>query len=491
MDTPLLLKIEQAKVNYLGKLAFDSLNFSWLQGQHWAILGDSGLRLSAFIETLLGTTAVIQGKLSRPFAEEYSRAQQALGAVHSYKDLIASVSQHYPIRNKANQQNFYYQQRFNSLDVQETVSVLEYLKAHQVAHQGPWDIEKVTSLLRLEHLLSSSIVELSNGETRRLALALGLLRQPRLFLMDQPHTGLDAQSRATFGDFLAAIIAQGVHVLMTTTSDEIPEQITHIARIQEGMSLTGWSRADYPHFEKKPLPLPWNVDQLKELLPQDKASLETLVELNAVCIGYGTTTILKDINWKIRAGERWRLSGKNGSGKSTLISILIGENPQAYSQDFSLFGRKRGTGESIWEVKKPIGFVAPELSRFFPRNQTLLKVILSGLMDTMGLFKKVSLAQEALALEWIRTFHLEDYQDVYFHQLPLEAKRWALLARALIKKPSLLILDEASQGLDEKQRIVFRDTLQWILEHCELTVIYVSHYEEDLPPAVNKLFELP
>ena len=109
----------------------------------------------------------------------------------------------------------------------------------------------------------------------------------------------------------------------------------------------------------------------------------------------------------------------------------------------------------------------------------------------MGLFKKVSLAQEALALEWIRTFHLEDYQDVYFHQLPLEAKRWALLARALIKKPSLLILDEASQGLDEKQRIVFRDTLQWILEHCELTVIYVSHYEEDLPPAVNKLFELP
>jgi len=491
VDTPLLLKIEQAKVNYLGKFAFDSLNFSWEKGQHWAILGESSFHLSAFIETLLGTTALIQGRLNRPFAEEYHRAQQALGAVHSYRDLIASVSQHYPIRNKANQQNFYYQQRFNSLDLQETVSVLEYLKAHLGAQDGPWDIEQVTSLLRLEHLLSSSILELSNGETRRLALALGLLRQPRLFLMDQPLTGLDVESRATFGDFLAELISKGVHVLLTISSREIPEQLTHIARIEGQGTLSSWSRTTYPHFPQTPLTIPWNLAQLQALLPQEKTIPKTLVELNAVCISYGSKTILKDITWKIRAGERWRLSGKNGSGKSTLISLLIGENPQAYSQDFSLFGRKRGSGESIWELKKPIGFVAPELSRFFPRNQTLLKVILSGLMDTMGLFKKPTASQKSLAMEWIRVFRLEAYQEDYFHQLPLEVKRWALLARALIKKPSLLILDEASQGLDEKQRIVFRDTLQWILEHCELTVIYVSHYEEDLPPAVNKLFELP
>jgi molybdate transport system ATP-binding protein len=177
--------------------------------------------------------------------------------------------------------------------------------------------------------------------------------------------------------------------------------------------------------------------------------------------------------------------GKNGSGKSTLISLLIGENPQAYSQNFSLFGKKRGSGESIWELKKPIGFVAPELSRYFPRNQSLRKVIQSGLFDTLGLFKSVTPEQEALALAGMEAFQLQGLAEKYFYELSLAQQRWALLARALIKKPQLLILDEASQGLDEQQRDLFRNTLQDLLLRIPTAVIYVSHYEEDVPPCVN------
>jgi molybdate transport system ATP-binding protein len=209
-----------------------------------------------------------------------------------------------------------------------------------------------------------------------------------------------------------------------------------------------------------------------------------------VSIRYGEKTILDQVNWQVKAGERWQLKGKNGSGKSTLISLLIGENPQAYSQNFWLFGRKRGSGESIWELKRPIGFVAPELVRFFPANQTVRKVILSGLFDTMGLFKKTSPEQESKADQWLQLFQLEPFTNLPIQRVPLEQQRWTLLARALIKSPKLLILDEASQGMDERQRVIFRETIQKIIELTPLTLVYVSHYQEDIPEKVNKIFEL-
>ena len=207
-------------------------------------------------------------------------------------------------------------------------------------------------------------------------------------------------------------------------------------------------------------------------------------------IRYGEKTILDQVNWEVKAGERWQLKGKNGSGKSTLISLLIGENPQAYSHKFWLFGRKRGSGESIWELKRPIGFVAPELVRFFPANQTVRKVILSGFFDTMGLFKKNSPEQESKADQWLQLFQLESFANLPIQRVPLEQQRWTLLARALIKEPKLLILDEASQGMDERQRVIFRETVQKILELTPLTLIYVSHYQEDIPVKVDKIFEL-
>jgi len=311
------------------------------------------------------------------------------------------------------------------------------------------------------------------------------LRQPLLYLMDQPLTGLDQESRAAFGDFLAACIHANIHVLLTTTSAEIPAQITHIAYLKDSEALQTWNRTQYAP-QIKPTPIhSWDLSPVLPILSSYPVYSGSVVSLEGVSIRYGQTLILDKINWNIQSGERWRLKGKNGSGKSTLISLLIGENPQSYSQNFYLFGKKRGSGESIWELKKPIGFVAPELSRYFPRNQSLRKVILSGLFDTLGLFKSVTPEQEALAQTWMETFQLQDLKETYFFELSLAQQRWALLARALIKKPQLLILDEASQGLDEQQRELFKNTLQDLLLRLPATIIYVSHYEEDVPPCVN------
>ena len=477
-------------MNYLGKATFDQLNFTWQEGQNWAITGDSGRELTAFLETLRGSTHLPEGRISRTFASEYIAQKTDEGSVHSFRDLIAYVSQQYRFRNKSNLQNFYFQQRFNSSEADEAATVSAYLKENSTPIPGPWTLEKVAALLRLTPLLDSSILMLSNGETRRLALALGLLRQPKIYLMDQPMTGLDQESRAAFGDFLKAIISEGIHVLITTSSAEIPEGITHVGELKSSGKIQIWERENYSLNKSQSEDLPWNSDVMKALLEGLPKAENEVIRLENVSIRYGEKTILNQVNWQVNPGERWQLKGKNGSGKSTLISLLIGENPQAYSQNFWLFGRKRGSGESIWDVKRPIGFVAPELVRFFPSNQTVRKVILSGFFDTMGLFKKTTAEQESKMNQWLQLFNLETFANLPIQRIPLEQQRWTLLARALIKAPKLLILDEASQGMDERQRVIFRETVQKILELTQITLIYVSHYQEDIPENVDRIFEL-
>jgi molybdate transport system ATP-binding protein len=290
---------------------------------------------------------------------------------------------------------------------------------------------------------------------------------------------------------LKSIIAAGVHVLISTSADEIPEGITHIAKLDKSGIQKIWTKKEYHSLGVQPeFTNSWNWDELDVLLPKSVYQRKSIIKLENVTIKYGDKTILDQFNWEVKPGSRWLLKGPNGSGKSTLLSLLIGENPQAYSQNFWLFDRKRGTGESIWDVKRPTGLVAPELSRYFPSNQTCRKVILSGLFDTMGLFKKVTEAEEALASKWMKLFDLETLAELPISRLSLENQRWALLARALIKQPELLILDEASQGMDEFQRRLFKDTVQQICELSSITLIYVSHYSEDVPEGVDQIFEL-
>jgi molybdate transport system ATP-binding protein len=486
-----ILTIEKATILYKAQQAFENLNFKWDSDQNWAIIGDSGRELTTFIESIRGNTVVSTGKIERPFGEVYAKQKTESGEVHSFRDLIAYVSQKYEFTNRSHIQNFYFQQRFNSSESEETATVREYLLEVKAKVSGPWNLDKVAKLLRLEALLDKSLLKLSNGETRRLAIALGLMHQPRIYLMDQPMTGLDVKSREEFGEILKEITKNGVQILLTTSGNEIPVGVTHIAKVSKlGLEKT-WTKEEYQLSMNDQTQAPaWDWDLLQALLPKDRVLKESPIKLQNVTIQYGDKVILDKVNWEVKAGEKWLLKGKNGAGKSTLISLLIGENPQAYSQDFWLFGRKRGTGESIWDVKRPTGFVASELSRYFPTNQTCRKVILSGLFDTMGLFKKVSPEQEDLANQWIKLFNLEPLQNTVIQRLSLEHQRWTLLARALIKKPEFLILDEASQGMDEFQRRLFKETVQKVCELCSISLIYVSHYEEDVPEAVVNVMEL-
>lgn len=486
--SPFLI-IENATVKQLGKVVFQQLDFKMLEGQSWAILAGSGTERTALIDTLLGKTTFTEGRIRRPFAEAYQAEKSQKGEINSFRDLIAVVSQKYEFRNKSNVQDFYYQQRFNSSESEEAATVEEYLSQVEMKVPGPWALDKVLVLLQLQNLKNKSLIKLSNGETRRLAIAGALMKNPRLLLMDQPMTGLDIQTRQEFGQILQSIVDSGMQVIMTTSPEEIPEAITHVGVLKNGRLVRSFQRKSFD-----PDDLEWLGDGLEKVGHKIKDLIQSqslpifgqLISLKNVHIQYGEKVILDQLNWEVRQGERWALKGPNGAGKSTLLSLIFGENPQAYANDITLFDRKRGSGESIWDVKRPTGFVSPELSRYFPQGQNCLQVILSGLFDTIGLYRKPTDEQTRRAEEWLDALGLAHISHLRLNQISLEQQRFCLLARAMIKSPALLILDEAAQGMDDAQRRLFKDTVDEICEHSAVTLIYVSHYDEDIPSCVSR-----
>ena len=205
-----------------------------------------------------------------------------------------------------------------------------------------------------------------------------------------------------------------------------------------------------------------------------------------VSIAYGDRTILKDLNWIVNNGDKWSLSGENGAGKSTLLSLICADNPQSYACDISLFGRKRGSGESIWDIKKNIGYVSPEMHRAYKENRPSIDIVASGLHDSIGLYKKPQAGQMAICEFWMNIFGILHLRDKLFQQISSGEQRLVLLARAFVKDPQLLILDEPLHGLDTLNRHLVKNIIETFSSRNNKTLIMVTHYKKELPESINQ-----
>ena len=463
------LTFEGVSVKLGGSTLLDQLDWTVYPGEQWAITGPSGSGKTVLAHTLLGT-------------------HFHTGRINTSAQRIAVVEQQHRFRNRPGSTSLYYQQRFNSSDADQTITVEQELREY-----AGWEGQPDHWLddLHIRPLLNKPLIQLSNGENKRVQLGIALLNQPELLILDNPFLGLDAEGRATLHAIINHLTTRGIQIMLITSPHELPESITHVGQLTNGKWTFLGSRSAFHPEEKRDVAHldPVLLGDLRSNFQQSEDFL-LAVKMVDTSIKYGEATILDHINWEVRKGECWNVSGPNGAGKSTILSLITADNPQAYANEIWLFDRRRGTGESIWDIKRKIGFVSPELHLYFDSSATCLEVIASGLFDTIGLFRPLSDEQEALTLRWMQLLSLQDLRNRRLPQLSTGQQRMVLLARALIKNPPMLILDEPCQGLDEEQTAHFRRLIDTLCRAFTTTLIYVSHYSQELPECVTHYLKL-
>jgi molybdate transport system ATP-binding protein len=285
-------------------------------------------------------------------------------------------------------------------------------------------------------------------------------------------------------------------IVATPRGDEIPPDVTHVLLVENGTVVAQGPRETLLG-NQAARALEQTTDRRRALhLPQHKAPLRSepspqlLVDMKRVNVSYRGTCILQDVDWTVRRGEHWALLGPNGAGKTTLLSLILGDHPQAYANHVALFGQRRGSGESIWEIKRRIGWVAPELHLYYPRDITGLQAVGSGFYDSIGLYHACSPGQREAARRWMELLDMGDQADVPFAKLSEGQQRLVLLARALVKDPLLLILDEPCQGLDARNRARVRQVVDAVGSRIDTSVIYVTHNVDELPGIITHVLRL-
>lgn len=448
-----------------------------LQGLDWTIKNDENWVLGGISGS--GKTGLAKLIAHRDTSSQEIRVNFKHNSTLPSKILF--VESWYQFKNVEGVANFYYQQRYTSQQAKETVTVKKELELFgsesQLNHS---DKDKIVSALGFTALLDTQLLALSSGEHKKLQLVKALWLKPQLLILDQPYSGLDNASRNSLNKLIDQACADGMQLILISNDPEMPACINRFAEIKEGKLVT-LQTAYQP--SSKVYNQTFDIPQSLKVRPS--YSSESIVKMIDVNISYGEKQVLKNINWEVKAGDKWALQGPNGSGKSTLLSLINGDHPQSYANTLYLFGKKRGSGESIWDIKKHIGLISPEFHWYFDASATVWQSIASGLYDSVGLFNQLPYSKTLLVNEMLVYFGLDEDKHALLNTLPLGKQRLVLLARTIIKNPELLILDEPCQGLDHHQIQHFNQLIDALCNNG-MTLIYVGHVDSHLPSCLDK-----
>jgi molybdate transport system ATP-binding protein len=382
--------------------------------------------------------------------------------------------------------------------VDQGTKVAEFILGADAAPAEALKLSELARLLDFTGILGRGIKFLSTGEMRKVVICKALMQDPELLVLDEPFDGLDQNSRKVLGNLISLCAGQGIRIiLLLNRFSEILPETTHIAYIKDCRIMMAGPKDELLNSEALrrfhafhytlPSQLP-EIDAANILPPLPPQA--PLIEMHGVSVSYDGRTILNSLDWTVQPGEHWRISGPNGAGKSTLLSLVSGDNSQAYANDISLFGIKRGSGESVWDIKKRIGLVSTAFQQDYRVGVTVRIVVISGFFDSIGVYNQFSKKQQEIALDWLEMLHMEKHLDTPFRSLSYGEQRLVLLARAMVKQPDLLILDEPCQGLDD----INREMVLKLIDHLGKTgttqILYVTHHQEDNLPCITRSLEL-
>ena len=469
------------------------LDLQVLAGEHIAIVGDNAAGKTRLVETLCGNHPVKGDAIKYDFSPSPFKLISENIRYIAFRDTYEGADP-----------NYYHQKRWNQVDIDgDTLPAGEVLdRAYSRASAG--FRQRLLEMFGLESLLDKYIISLSSGELRKFQITRMLLTMPRVLVLDNPFLGLDAPTRESLSALLGELTRSlGITVILVMSRlDVIPDFITHIIPVEglqvlpkvpvdqfiaehgrdvvTGPVLSGEARGIIAGLPEKDL----TAVKFYPLTEEGSARPE-IVKCNKVSIRYGQRTILKDLDWTVREGERWALGGGNGAGKSTLLSLVCADNPQSYACNIELFGHKRGSGESIWDIKRHIGYVSPEMHRAYLQNITAMDVVASGLFDTVGLFMHPTEEQLATCRTWMSVFGIDGLAEKSYLKISSGEQRLCLLARAFVKDPELLILDEPLHGLDARRSQLAKEVIEAFVRRPHKTLIMVSHYKSELPDCID------
>ena len=500
----LIIEAEKITLKAEGKNLLEDISFKLYTGHSMAITGGSGSGKTILGKIIAGKLSYTSGILKFNFPDSENRI--FIPQQHDFRNFFSSRS--------------YYQQRYDN-NFEDNSPLVEDLlrktlgKKYDTSFDLSEELEDILKLLKVEHLLKTKLIQLSNGEGKRIQLAQALILKPKVMVLDNPFIGLDKESRGSLHTILKQLDQKGIVLFVITEPSEIPDFIIIVIELESGKIKTLFSQEDYrsniPEIKSEAFSFDDKIILTEFTTAEEDFSVA--VEMKNVTIQYGDKIILNNINWTVRKGERWALTGPNGSGKSTLLSLINADNPKAYGKELYLFDKKKGSGESIWEIKSRIGYISPELHIFFLRNGThtetleqssgtqnlnyyslptisCFEVVASGFNDQVGSSQQISGRQKQQVEYWLELLRIAHLSGQSFYKTALGEQRLILLARALVKNPSMLILDEPCQGLDKTQTAHFLKVVDSVCLYFHKTLIYVSHYAEEIPSCVTKFLSL-
>lgn len=471
MNRP-VVELENVSVLRDGREVLAGLSWTLREGESWAIVGPTGSGKSTLAQVLLGRLHTASGEVRWPLLDR-------LRANGRQVDYPSQVIAHVSFKEESRLFSYvghYYQQRFEFADSDEPLSLAQFLKTRDATTD---DVAAIAAKLGIAAQLPQPFMTLSNGQTRRARLARALLARPELLILDDPFIGLDASGRAGISALLAELALEGRLIVLICREDAIPDWVTNVLRCRTS-GATPVSEGE----TKSTLTSPASGHSLTHHCTAGDA----IVALKEISVVHGGRAILDRVSWTVRAGERWAVFGPNGSGKTTLLSLLCGDHPQAYSNDVRLFDRRRGTGETIWDVKRNVGLLSPEFHLYFTEPLTAGRTAATGFFDTLA-DRPTTPVQTMRVRNLFGQFGIAHLLERPFRTLSTGEQRLVLLVRALVKQPLLLILDEPFQGLDVN---LIQRCRSWLDSELgpDQTLLFVTHDALELPSCITHVLRL-
>ena len=452
----------------------EPVDWTILDGERWTIVGPNGAGKSILTDLITGRVLYRHGTVELAGGSVYQDIKKV-----EFRDIYSLIDC----------ANIYYQKRWNAFDLDEEPFAEEILAGYPTKR-----VNELLGLFGMEPPAGKRLISLSSGELRKLLIVRTLLSKPKLLILDNPFIGLDAGSRQALSDMLGRMSAIGglQTVLVMSDPKEIPGWVDRLLPVRDMALLPSVTLAEFKADKALQNKL-FIRNALAGGLPVGDAaqtSCEVVIGVRNVSVGYGSQPILSGVDWEVRRGEKWALLGANGSGKSTLLSLVNGDNPQAYANDVTLFDRRRGTGEGIWEIKRRIGYLNADLHSYYLQDIPAVEVVVSGFFDSIGLFRVADDDKYDKARAWLEVFGAGHLAGRSFLKLSYGEQRLVMLARTFVKDPEVLILDEPMHGLDAgKKRLVGRVVEKFCAAPGK-TLVYVTHYAEEIPPCVDKVKRL-